>query len=42
VEWFKHTPVVSMGTKTAIEDVKDDKIEWVYRYLEGIYNGAYA
>jgi transcriptional regulator with XRE-family HTH domain len=42
VEWFKHTPVVSMGTKTAMEHVKDGKIEWVYRHLERIYHGAYA
>jgi transcriptional regulator with XRE-family HTH domain len=42
VDWFKHTPIVSMGTKTAMEHVKDGKVEWVYRYLEGIYNGAYA
>jgi transcriptional regulator with XRE-family HTH domain len=42
VEWFKHTQVVSMGTKTAMEHVKDGKIEWVYRHLERIYHGAYA
>lgn len=42
VEWFKHTPIISMGTKTAMEHVKDGKVQWVYRYLEGVYNGAYA
>ncbi len=42
VEWFKHTPIVSMGTKTAMEHVKDGKVEWVYHYLERVYNGAYA
>jgi uncharacterized protein (DUF2384 family) len=41
-EWIKHTPVVSMGTKTAMGHVKDGKIEWVYRHLERIYHGAYA
>lgn len=42
VDWFKNTPIVSMGNKTAMEHVKDGKVEWVYHYLEGVYNGAYA
>lgn len=40
--WFKYTPIVSMGTKTAMEHVRDGNIAWVHRHLENVYNGVYA
>ncbi|WP_373487307.1 hypothetical protein [Blastomonas sp.] len=42
VVWFKYTPIVSMGTKTAMEHVKDGNIAWVHGHLENVYNGVYA
>lgn len=40
--WFKYTPIVSMGTKTAMEHVRDGNIAWVHGHLENVYNGVYA
>ncbi|MBA4228932.1 MAG: XRE family transcriptional regulator [Hyphomonas sp.] len=42
VVWFKYTPIVSMGTKTAMEHVRDGNIAWVHGHLENVYNGVYA
>jgi transcriptional regulator with XRE-family HTH domain len=42
VVWFKYTPIVSMGTKTAMEHVRDGNIAWVETHLEDVYNGVYA
>lgn len=42
VVWFKYTPIVSMGTKTAMEHVRDGNISWVHGHLENVYNGVYA
>lgn len=42
VVWFKYTPIVSMGTQTAMEHVKDGNIAWVHGHLENVYNGVYA
>lgn len=42
VVWFKYTPIVSMGTKTAMEHVSDGNIAWVHGHLENVYNGVYA
>lgn len=40
--WFKYTPIVSMGTKTAMEHVRDGNIAWVHGHLENVYKGVYA
>lgn len=42
IVWFKYTPIVSMGTKTAMEHVRDGNIAWVHGHLENVYNGVYA
>ncbi len=42
VVWFKYTPIVSMGTKTAMEHVRDGNIAWVHGHLENVYNGIHA
>ncbi|MDT0576396.1 hypothetical protein RM533_09370 [Croceicoccus sp. F390] len=42
VVWFKYTPIVSMGTKTAMEHVKDGNAGWVQGHLRNVYNGVYA
>jgi len=31
-----------MGTKTAMEHVRDGNIAWVHGHLENVYNGVYA
>jgi transcriptional regulator with XRE-family HTH domain len=42
VAWFKDTPITSMGTKTAMEHVRDGNIAWVQGHLTNIANGSYA
>ena len=40
--WFKYNPIVSLGTKTALEHVHDGHADWVLGHLENVLNGVYA
>lgn len=40
--WFKYRPIISMGTKTAMEHVADGHAAFVLQHLEAVRNGVYA
>lgn len=40
--WFKHTPIVPLGPKAAIEHVRAGDIDLVIEFLEAAADGAYA
>lgn len=40
--WFKFNPIISLGTKTAIEHVADGHSDWVLAHIEDVLNGVYA
>jgi len=42
VLWFKYAPIVPLGTKTAMEHVRDGNIAAVHGHLENVYNGVYV
>lgn len=42
VVWFKYTPIVSMGVKTAEEHVRAGDADIVLTHLEDVQNGVYA
>ena len=42
VIWFKYTPIMSLGTKTPMEHVRDGHADWVLGHIENVLNGVYA
>lgn len=42
VIWFKFTPIIPLGTKTAQEHVADGHAGWVLQHIENVLNGVYA
>ncbi len=42
VVWFKFTPIISMGVKTAEQHVRDGNARIVLLHLESVLNGVYA
>ena len=42
VVWFKYTPIISMGVKTAEQHVRDGHAHIVLMHLESVLNGVYA
>lgn len=42
VIWFKYNPILSLGTKTPMEHVRDGHADWVLGHIENVLNGVYA
>lgn len=42
IVWFKFTPIISMGVKTAEQHVRDGNAHIVLMHLESVLNGVYA
>jgi hypothetical protein len=42
VLWFKYNPIMSLGTKTPMEHVRDGHADWVLGHIENVLNGVYA
>ncbi len=42
IVWFKFTPIISMGVKTAEQHVRDGNAHIVLMHLEDVLNGVYA
>jgi uncharacterized protein (DUF2384 family) len=42
VLWFKYNPIMSLGTKTPIEHVRDGHADWVVGHIENVFHGVYA
>jgi uncharacterized protein (DUF2384 family) len=42
VIWFKYNPIMSLGTKTPMEHVRDGHADWVLAHIEDVLNGVYA
>ena len=40
--WFKFNPIISLGTKTAMEHVADGNADWVLAHIEDVLNGVYS
>jgi uncharacterized protein (DUF2384 family) len=40
--WFKYNPIISLGTKTPMEHVRDGHADWVLGHIENVLNGVYA
>lgn len=40
--WFTFNPILSLGTKTAMEHVQDGHADWVIAHIEDVLNGVYA
>ena len=42
VIWFKYNPIMSLGTKTPMEHVRDGHADWVLGHIENVLNGVYS
>ena len=42
VIWFKYNPILSLGTKTPMEHVRDGHADWVLAHIQDVLNGVYA
>ena len=40
--WFKFNPIISLGTKTAMEHVAEGHADDVLAHMEDVLNGVYA